>query len=245
MIFFSKRNLVPAVFLHIQKTAGTSLVRLVRRYYRWGLIKHGDYLKRSNEELMKSSFVSGHFGYDLARPLIQSRYSFTFLRDPVERLLSFYFYCRNENARAYPIYRMAHELDLENFLRQGFESPLIRPYLYNQQAWALACGWGNKDNLGFDNIPEPKILGDAIHHLSEFSHVGFTESYDQDVDIIFSALNLPQPQKKKITNSTKNRPSKQDISKTALNLAKELTRLDQELYATAWAERWADQQPPQ
>src|SRR6476660_4102626 len=35
----------PAIFMHIQKTAGTTITEAVRRHYRSDFVSHGDYLK--------------------------------------------------------------------------------------------------------------------------------------------------------------------------------------------------------
>lgn len=78
----SAAGTVPALFLHIQKTAGTSLVNMARRYYGDNVISHADYCTVAPDEIKKFGFISGHFGYAFARPLMQGRYSFTFLRDP-------------------------------------------------------------------------------------------------------------------------------------------------------------------
>jgi hypothetical protein len=245
-VFFIARSLVPAVFLHTQKTAGTTLIALARRFYKEDMISHGDYLALPRESLSKIAFVSGHFGYDYALPLIQSRYSFTFLRDPVERVLSFYYFCRNSDPAEYPIYRLAHELDLNDFLRAGLESPLVSAYLWNQQTWALACGPGGESQLyrDFREFPEQAMLDMAIAHLADFSHIGFTESFETDRGIIFAALKLPHRQEKWFENSNEHRPFKRDIPLPSLKLAEELTRLDRELYAAAWVRRWPNRPPP-
>lgn len=236
-VFFLTRKLVPAVFLHTQKTAGTSLITLARRFYKEDMISHGDYTRLSRQELSKIAFVSGHFGYEYARPLIASRYSFTFLRDPVERVLSFYYFCRSADPAEFPIYRLAHSLNLEDFLRAGLNSTIVRTYIWNQQAWALACGPGSPGPRGLDDYSEQEILDEAIEHLDEFSHVGFTETFQEDCSIIFNALKLPAVKEKWAVNSTLNRPGHREISATSLKLAEELTRLDRQLYDVAWARR--------
>ena len=126
----------PAIFVHIQKTAGTSMVDLFRRHYQEKqIISHGDYLSgvehfsfnfwKINRKVISDfhniRFLSGHFGYDFAKQFMPSRYSFTFLRDPVERVLSFYYFCRTRDPHEYDIYRLCHELTLDEFLKKGME----------------------------------------------------------------------------------------------------------------------------
>jgi hypothetical protein len=113
------KNLKPALFLHIQKTAGTAIIELARfAYGARNVISHGDYLRgvqysptagnvQVNERVLQEfhniQFLSGHFGYGFAKHYMADRYSFAFLRNPVERVLSFYFYCKKQDPNVYAI----------------------------------------------------------------------------------------------------------------------------------------------
>ena len=63
------------------------------------VISHGDYVDLGVEGCSRKRFVSGHFGFVFAEPLMSERYCFTFLREPKQRLESLYRYCRNTNGR--------------------------------------------------------------------------------------------------------------------------------------------------
>ena len=76
-------------------------------------ILHGDYQGRKPEEFQDVSFVSGHFGYEFAHQLMEGRFMFTFLRDPIKRVLSLYFYCKKLNPDELEIYKLAQELSLK------------------------------------------------------------------------------------------------------------------------------------
>lgn len=124
-------ELVPALFLHIQKTGGTTIVDLAWKHYGYNVCSHGDYEIKSRKDLESLAFVSGHFGYDYARPLMRSRYSFTFLRKPQDRVLSFYYFCRTRDPEEREIYRLAQEMSLKSFLKAGFEHPLVKSLIWN------------------------------------------------------------------------------------------------------------------
>ena len=245
-----------AVFLHTQKTAGSTIIKLARLHYGQDMMSHGEYVGKSRNELDDISFVSGHFGYDYASPLIKSRYSFTFLRNPVDRVLSFYFFGRHRKPGQYPINQLCHELSLEEFLRAGLKNSLVKQYIWNHQTWQLACGWGDpeavfseKDLLShaisqLAQYSEQKLLADAISHLDHFSHVGFTETFEQDRDIILARLRLPAQQGKLVENITPNRPDRYILSASEQTLIKELTRLDQALYQKAWEKYHPNQKLP-
>ncbi len=57
-----------ALFLHIQKTAGTSLQVMARVAFGDDQVtSHHEYIQMSLAELAKFDFVSGHFGFSFAK----------------------------------------------------------------------------------------------------------------------------------------------------------------------------------
>jgi hypothetical protein len=227
------RVMVPALFQHIQKTAGTTIVEIASQYYGSNMTSHGDHVGKPPGEFVGVPFVSGHFGFDFTRQLMSERYSFTFLRDPVKRVLSMYHFCRRQKPGASPMYRIAQELDLENFLRSAFDSPVVKSRIWNNQVWQLAHGWANLDKRQIDDFEPYRLLEMAQENLTAFSHVGFTEDFEVDRDIILDGLGLQRPQKKVIANARK-QTSETRLSSTEMELLEQLTALDRALYNYAW-----------
>jgi hypothetical protein len=238
------RGPVPVLFLHIQKTAGTAIVDSLRPYYGTSMITHGDFIGHEPEEFRDVLFVSGHFGYDYARALMPSRYSFTFLRDPVERVLSFYHFCRAQESAEFSTYIRARQLDLAEFVGSVGQDALIRKNLCNNQAWQLAHGYVLRrgyavpDELEVGDVAPAKVLALAIAHLAEFSHVGLAETFAADRDVIMAALRLPAaPAAAVAVNSTPGRPRREELPRRTLELIREITALDQSLYDFARRKR--------
>jgi hypothetical protein len=223
----------PALFLHIQKTAGTTITEAVRRHYRRDIVSHGDYLKRDTASLQKTLFISGHFGFEYSRQFLDGRYFFTFLRDPVERVLSLYYFSRTRDPAEYPIYRAAHELDLAGYLRAGFDREDLKAYLWNQQAWQLACGWNDPQQRHITDFTDEQILERAKAHLLEFHYIGFADSFAVDAKAILANLNVPAPESLAPANVTPGRPHRKDLPAATIRLAEDLTRLDAALYEHA------------
>ena len=219
--------------MHTQKTAGTTMTEAVRRHYRNDMVSHGDYLKRDTASLKKTRFISGHFGFEYSRQFMDGRYSFTFLRDPVERILSLYYFSRTRNPAEYPIYRAAHEMDLAGYLRAGFDREDIKAYLWNQQAWQLACGWHDPQQRQISNFTDEQILERAKAHLTEFHYIGFAESFAADSKAILANLNVPARESLVPANVTPRRPRRNDLPAATIRLAEELTCLDAALYEHA------------
>ena len=231
----NQTDCIPKVlFLHIQKTAGTSILQYARSKYNDSMITHGDCLNMDIEEISNLAFVSGHFGFNYCERLIKARYSFTFLRNPIERILSLYYFCRNQSECSFPIYRLAQKLDLEQFLQAGFEPGRIKSHIWNHQTWMLACGRDNALGLEIEDFNSKQLLEGAISNLKKFSYVGFVESFDNDISAIASELGLHVSEKEINVNATNNRPKVNDLSLSISNLLRELTVLDQKLYNYWW-----------
>ena len=244
-----------AVFLHIQKTAGTSIVDLAREAYGSNEItSHGDFMlppKHLDElldargtsppNLLNRRFISGHFGYDYASHFMKQRYSFTFLRDPVERVLSFYYFCRQRAPQEYEIYSLAQRLTLDQFLLLGFERPSVKACIWNNQTWQLANGYGHTNGRNILSYEPDEMLALAMLHLNFFSYVGFAENFEADRDNILRDLGIQPPCTKVVSNANPSRPTAKNLPPGTRRLLADLTQLDQALYEAAWAQRRPDQ----
>lgn len=225
----------PALFMHIQKTAGTSLVMAAGRHYGWdGIVSHGGYVGRDPKEFEEFDFVSGHFGFSFAKELIEKRYSFTFLRCPIERVLSFYYFCRKRDPEELPIYRIAQSHDLSSFLDLARDEDLVRQRVWNSQAWRLADGPGFHDR-GVDELPPDKLLKAALVNAEKFSFVGFTETFAHDAEVVSSALGFPKEIRPGRDNVTEGRLLAKDHPAELVRKIENITELDRFLYNTLWS----------
>jgi len=224
---------VPALFLHIQKTAGTSIVHLARQYYGESLSSHGEFWGRTHEQLRDIRFISGHIGHHFAAPLMKGRYTFTFFREPAERILSFYYFCQDRDPGEYEIYRMAREMTLPEFLHAGLTDPMVRMHIWNNQTWQLAHGYDYFDTRAVDDYSEADLLRLGKTHLAEFDHVGFTETLESDTRKILKALGIPKPKALPHMNASTHRKHAAEHSPEVLSLLSQLTALDRELYRFA------------
>ena len=232
---------IPALFLHIQKTAGTSVVHTVRKYYKNDVVSHLDFHLHEPAAFNGTGFISGHFGYDYAQPLMHSRYCFTFLRDPSERVLSFYYFCLRSDPEEYAVYKLAQTNSLDDFLEMGLAHPQVRAFIWNHQTWQLACGWGNCAKKSIAAYDEKEMIRLAKTHLSEFDHVGFKETFDTDMATILNRLQI----KKRTgpvarTNVSPRRPPVEDLAPSTRDRLQQITMLDQSLYDHAWGMRSAE-----
>ncbi|MGY4531947.1 hypothetical protein ACVW0Y_001063 [Pseudomonas sp. TE3786] len=249
-------SLKPALFLHIQKTAGTTMVGLAQQHYgRENVVSHSDFVVRhglfgadafgSPEHVQLKSvadyqslpFVSGHFGFDYAKPLMDGRYSFTFLRDPIDRILSFYYFCKAGDPKQLRIYALAQQLSLEEFLALGFTDPEVKAFIWNNQTWQLASGVGVSNWKATVAIPPEQLLASALENIEKFSYVGFKETFAKDRDAILRDLGIAIAQGDVVDNANEWGRLVHELSATSRNLLYGLTELDRRLYEAAWARK--------
>lgn len=203
----------PAVFLHMHKTAGTSLVHLAALHYgNDGIITRGGYARRTAGSLLDIPFVSGHLGFDYSAPLITMRKSFTFLRDPAKRILSLYHFYRSQSLYTFPVYRIAHESSLVEFLRKGLADSLVKNRIWNNLTWQLAHGYCSRDKRDI-NASTPQVLIDlAMEHLQAFTFVGLADHFERDAAVVAPALGWPPPQEGIRENTGQERGTADELS---------------------------------
>jgi hypothetical protein len=138
----------------------------------------------------RARYVSGHLSWaafeTIRRP---DTYVFTFMRDPVERLLSLYYYFK---AFPYPTaegerVRELARRPVEEFF--AIDDPAIRFYTENfvvrQFAGATADMPRGEDLAA--------AIGRARAHLELLDLIGFVDSFDRDFRAIVQSCGLPAP----------------------------------------------------
>lgn len=190
----------PLLFIHIRKTAGTSLRSLlvnqfpagvvfsdahsVRDRYRWARIQTPE----SPSPAPDVQFVTGHLDFDCADRFAQRPTVVTVLREPIARALSAYGYYRGNDEHLFSILRddlfaaeyesrrrftdRARQLGLRRFLRE--EEATARAWLSNVQTRQLA-GASCADLKDHD----PRLLETALAHFRRCDLVGLVERLDE------------------------------------------------------------------
>ena len=186
------------VFLHIVKTAGTSLVEYLRSRLPVGsVLSHGDFLQYPGQSLDPDSMsafrmISGHFGYSHIKEYLSDSYSVTFLRDPLARVLSLYKYClHTDMQKRFAVARIAGRLSVDDFMT--CTRPEVAEMLDNQQTWQLADNYWTVDRQRRPLRNDDQVLQLASAHLQEFSLVGFTDTFAEDFRRVVLTMQLPEP----------------------------------------------------
>ena len=219
------------VFLHIPKTAGTTMRRILARQYGPAAVRILDesrdpqavrrFADLPEREGLRVRAVAGHMGYGLhelvARPV---RY-LVFLRDPVERIVSHYYYVMRT-----PDHRFhddANALGLGDFVRKLPESELVND---GQVKWLTREAVTGRSLAG-DADP----LEVASRHLST-AVVGLAERFDESLLLMQSDLRWKTPYYVK-ENVTRDRPRGAALSADDRRTIEEANARDLELYREA------------
>ncbi len=180
------------MFVHIPKTAGTTLNRLLDRLHPDRVVLRTENVFKDLEscrarmpaiaEQAESDpavwALRGHVLLSFARFLPPETLTFTFLRDPVERAVSNYYQDRRTRVRRGKAPVLARPQDLEL---------VARPVLDNVQTRVIS-GW--EQPFGMDASRE--MLDDAKRNIAErLAVVGLAERFDESLLLLNATFGWP------------------------------------------------------
>jgi hypothetical protein len=218
------------IFLHIPKTAGTTISDIIERSYlpknlysRYE-ISPDRYVIEFEQipEAKRKEFkiIQGHLYFGIHKLLPQPSTYFTILRDPVERVISDYYYIRRHKKHPFHQTLISEQMSLEDLIIRGEYHP------DNCQTRYLS-GVGKSISHGQCT---QEALELAKKNLSEyFSVVGILEEFDKTLLILqkrFGWKNIFYT----IQNQTKQRLLKDRISEETLSLIHKYNQMDLQLY---------------
>ena len=170
---------------------------------------------------METQCIMGHASFGLHRDLIGSTEYVTLLRDPVNRIISLYYYARRaEGHRHHEVIR-EEDVSLHDYVTSGINEVEIRNGMTRQIAGLT------------DELPDRHALKQAKQHLRDyFGVVGLVERFDESLLLMKRQYGWGQVAYRR-RRVGKGRPRKEDISEETLHEIRERNRLDWELYRFA------------
>ena len=217
-------------FLHVPKAAGTSLFKVFNDILGAENVKQVVSLNRGPKQieiLNKYQLVGGHFTYsDYSGFISKDRYSMTFLRNPVDRFISQYFYFKNNVGEVEQTSVVnAKKLNLKSYIEHYRH---IQRYgdVFNRQVWYFA---GIQDPTLTDN----EVLEIAKENLSKINFVGICEELADSVDLLCYDCKWPLVNNIPVVNVTNKKPANVEIDRNTFEIIKELNDLDFQLYEYA------------
>lgn len=227
-------------FLHIPKTAGTSLTAFIEDHFPMEALCPERYIVETlaipADQWRRYRCVCGHQGYHLLEALPRPPVCVTMLRDPVDRALSHYAHI--QRTPDHPLASLLRGMDLETFVHH----PVGMCELCNVQTRFIGLddreayfGYyklleaGRFDRL-LDVYQDRRMLDRALERLDGFAFAGLCEQYDLSVMLLCHVLGWPAPLSNPRYNVNPDHSRSARISDRVLDQIRSLTRLDRALY---------------
>ena len=176
------------VFLHIPKTAGTTLRELARQQVGSGRCLVVDDVSRvsyrSDSWLAGHEFVAGHFGASIFARLPPGARVFTMLRDPVARVRSQFRYFSELAARDvdFNAYRSRFlGRSIEEVLADRLD-PFVNSFFRDTQAWALVSD--HQHHYRHPDAHPDEVLAIARRNLAAMDCFGLVERMADSVRLL-------------------------------------------------------------
>jgi hypothetical protein len=189
------------VFIHLQKTGGTSLRALIGKHFspeRRCPILEDKLHVLSLAELGRYDFFAGHFDIScigfIPRDTIETIAMF---REPRARLISFYRFLKShptsDEFAGDQLIPLAHALSAEQF----FERPELRAFSAINNHYLFAFGrsfaWFDQNRDSLSNKVLSSALLDAKLQVNALTALGITERFPESAKLICRALEIESP----------------------------------------------------
>ncbi|ABG58138.1 sulfotransferase family 2 domain-containing protein [Cytophaga hutchinsonii] len=217
------------ISIHNYKSAGVTFYSIIDRQFKKDEILNSDLLGMDDTYLMlsqadekiinKIKIIHGHFPFGLDRLLPQKSTYITFLRNPIERLISDYYYCKD--------FALAHNHSYASTM--SFKEYLSCSDILNIDNGQTRFVAGGENVPYGDNSIE--MLNRAIENIEKrFSFVGITEKFDESLLIANAVFSWNQYYytSKNITSS-----KSYDFDEETWELLRKRNFLDLQLYEYA------------
>jgi len=178
----------------------------------------------------KYLIIYGHLGVAWNDIIGPNRRWMTILRDPVDRVLSQYYFWRNmvPPSPQLPHVNAAQTLTLEDFVRS--KNYMVLQGNENCQTWLLA----DDLRVRYRKLTPCDALAVAKQNLAtRFAFIGIAEDFAGSVVRLCRLLQVPCPESIPIENRTLERKGTHEIDSAAVEAIRELNIMDQALYEYA------------
>nr|WP_115094454.1 sulfotransferase family 2 domain-containing protein [Synechococcus sp. UW106] len=236
-------------FLHIPKTAGQSIHHQISTMYDSDEIcpaRTNDQLYKMNiSDIKKYNFFSGHLDWSIIKLAGPFDYTFTVTRDPIDRIISFYFYIAKEAKRFLkagsklpPGMIFCHDSSLEEYFnaKDNNMRQFILDHYDNFYSYYFASGTYSGNRLLVNNLSGDDILRLALINcksLSKIYDISELENIKNEIESKFS-VTLPELQEinKNLLSTPNSRSKELDLLAQGWNWKakfSELSKLDYQL----------------
>jgi len=219
------------IYSHIPKTGGVTLYSIIDHIYPADSIytlfpnKGEKPFKKLRQlpdaEKRNIKVLRGHFGFGRHAILPQPCTYITMLRDPVERIISHYYYVQQIPEHELHKKVKYSKMSLADYVRSG-----ISRELNNGQTRTIS---GLKSDYDYGGNPRETLMTAKENLNKHFSVIGCVEKYDETLILLKREFGWDWPFYTR-ENVTKKKVAREKIPGSTIDMIKEYNRLDIELY---------------
>lgn len=200
--------------MHIPKTGGTTLAEVIKSQYNHNVEFFQGEVLDLKDKIEGSDSLLGHIPFGIHRHFSKPCIYITMMRDPIERVISIYYYIQRQEKHY--LHNKVKKLTLDQFITdKDFKHEFV-----------------NLQTRYFCEGKTPNLEQAKKNLNDHFTIVGITELFDASLSLIKHELGWKSVQYQK-RNVTQNRPLKSDFSAETINKIKQNNMLDIELYEYA------------
>ncbi len=240
----------PLIFMHIPKCGGMSLFSSLTETFGTNIVDLYDESPRSigrfrlQMQDQSKMVYCGHFSYGLHEWISRDASYVSFVREPISRLISLYYYCQPTFKGKFnpksgvSIDKMKTNLNYPDFFLD-FEACIAGDYspeaFFSAKSAELDNGMVRRfsgKGLSPEICTEQDLERAKLVIESSFSFVGLTERFPESVARLSELFGLPQLREKKVNLGEKARKSTGEVkfSDELVNKIKDMNRFDILLY---------------
>lgn len=222
------------IFLHMPRSGGTTFSEIIQKQYHSNIciwkasVLDGFFCNLNDlttEEQKRIEIIYGHMFFGVHKRLPQTNFTYiTFIRDPIERVISNYYFCR--------------DCIIDMNLRNLFNNMTLYDY-------ATSTHWNLNNDMGYwpgstVNLQTRMLAGNTEDDLETakynlknyFSVVGTTERYDETLKVLQRKLDWDIGDFKK-RNVVPNRPALEEVPDEIIGIIKSKNEKDVALHQFA------------
>jgi hypothetical protein len=213
-------------FSHIPKTAGMTFRTIVEDHFHSEEIcpatLNAQLAKLPKEDVAKYRLFRGHLGFINLPDLVPGKQivNVTVLREPIARVISHYEYIRRMPGD--PHYQAVKDMTLEEFSQKLTAGKVGK----NIQTYHVA----KTLRFDLDGLTPDEILEIAKESLDQFAFVGLVERFQDSLFLLSYIFGWKPILNSRKENAAKKKKSEDELPASTLEVIKETTRLDHELY---------------
>ena len=231
-LLYSQPTLKPdkLLFDHIPKCGGATLTAYLERHYP----KRKTYTvdgSNASVDKFKNMSESKRYGYDLvkghlAHQLIDFVHpeclKVTVLREPVDRIVSHYYYAKRRSTHYLHMKINRLEMTLEDYVSSDISGGELRNF--------YTTHFSGLELEDAEENPEESIAKAVDVLLKRYDVVGFLDNFSPFVEMLRNKVNLIHKYENDRVNVTQNRPSLNNVEGSTLRKIEQRNQLDIDMY---------------